>query len=84
MSPRSHTFFLDETPDADALARAQSMVANGERCKLIRRVFYLHAPKGIGRSKLAARVEGILGVSVTARNLRTVENVLALAETAQG
>jgi uncharacterized protein (DUF1697 family) len=42
-------------------------------------VFYLHAPAGIGRSKLAARVEQALGVAVTARNWRTVCKIMAMA-----
>jgi uncharacterized protein (DUF1697 family) len=42
-------------------------------------VFYLHAPDGIGRSKLASRVEKHLGVTATARNFRTVEKLMALA-----
>jgi uncharacterized protein (DUF1697 family) len=39
----------------------------------------LHAPDGIGRSRLAARVEQLLGVEATARNWRTVSKVAALA-----
>ena len=31
-------------------------------------VFYLHAPEGIGHSKLASKVEKLLGVISTARN----------------
>jgi uncharacterized protein (DUF1697 family) len=42
-------------------------------------VFYLHAPDGIGRSKLAGQVENALGVAVTARNWRTVEKLMSLA-----
>jgi uncharacterized protein (DUF1697 family) len=43
-----------------------------ERYNLIDHVFYLHAPDGVGRSKLAAKVEKSLGVPATARNWRTV------------
>jgi len=42
-------------------------------------VFYLHAPDGIGRSKLAARIERLLGVDATARNWRTVTKVFEMA-----
>ena len=42
-------------------------------------VFYLHAPDGIGRSKLAANVERLLGVRATARNWRTVGKVMEMA-----
>ena len=74
-----HLFFLasvPKSPDLDALADIRQ---DGERFHLGRRVFYLHAPNGMGRSKLAARVEPALGVSATARNWRTVDKVMALA-----
>jgi uncharacterized protein (DUF1697 family) len=35
-------------------------------------VFYLFAPEGVGHSALADRAPRLLGVPVTARNLRTV------------
>jgi uncharacterized protein (DUF1697 family) len=37
------------------------------------------APEGIGRSRLAARAESLLGVSATARNWRTVTRLLEMA-----
>ena len=55
-----------------SLEALESVKREGERFKLEGKVFYLHAPQGIGRSKLAARVEKSLGVAVTARNWRTV------------
>jgi uncharacterized protein (DUF1697 family) len=74
-------FFLAESPpspDMDGVSQDQS--AN-EAFHLQDKVFYLFAPDGIGRSKLASRVERHLDVSATARNLRTARKVLALAET---
>ena len=74
-----HLYFLADDPtdmDGDAL---DNMRFSTERYELIDRVFYLHAPDGIGRSKLAAGVEKCLGVPATARNWRTVEKVLQLA-----
>lgn len=74
-----HAYFLASKPkraDLDGLARLQAAT---ERFALIDRVFYLHAPDGIGRSKLAATAERLLGVEATARNWRTV---LALANLA--
>ena len=41
-------------------------------------VFYLHAPDGIGRSKIAANVEKRLGVVGTGRNYRTVDKLLSM------
>jgi uncharacterized protein (DUF1697 family) len=78
--PRSlHLFFLATKPaniDAGKLAALQN---DTERYALLDDVFYLHAPDGIGRSKLAASVERCFGVPVTARNWRTVNKILALA-----
>lgn len=41
-------------------------------------VFYLHAPDGIGRSKLVANIESCLGQSATGRNLNTINKIRAM------
>ena len=43
-------------------------------------MFYLHAPAGIGQSKLAQRYEKLLGVAATARNWNTVLKVIEMAK----
>lgn len=63
--------------DADR-ARLKALCSASERFELTGRVFYLHAPEGIGRSKLAAGAEKALGVACTGRNWRTVEAIVAL------
>jgi uncharacterized protein (DUF1697 family) len=77
--PKSlHLSFLAEpaaTPDLAALERLR---APTERFALVARVFYLHAPDGIGRSKLAATAARHLGVALTARNYRTVDKLLSM------
>jgi uncharacterized protein (DUF1697 family) len=50
----------------------------------INKVFYLYAPDGIGRSRLAAKVEKALGVTVTARNWRTVNEIMSIARELAG
>ena len=73
-----HFFFLAEPasdPDMEALDHAKTPT---EKYKLTDRVFYLHAPDGIARSKLAAHAEKHLGVVTTARNYRTVDKVLSM------
>jgi uncharacterized protein (DUF1697 family) len=70
-----------DSPDLEALESAKSAT---ERYELSDNAFYLHAPDGIGRSKLAAKVEKCLGVDTTARNWRTVTKVLALADSIIG
>jgi uncharacterized protein (DUF1697 family) len=75
-----HLHFLDsvpKNPDFDAL---ESIKTDRERFVLKDSVFYLHAPDGIGRSKLAANTEKLLGVSMTSRNWRTVCKVIAMAK----
>ncbi len=77
-----HALFLAATPAApkmDSLSEAQSP---SERYHLTERVFYLHAPEGIGRSKLAAKAERFLGVPATGRNWRTVLKLREMGETA--
>jgi uncharacterized protein (DUF1697 family) len=77
--PRTlHFFFLAEPasdPDLEALDAAKSST---EQYRLTNGVFYLHAPDGIARSKLAANAEKYLGVVTTARNFRTVDKLLSI------
>lgn len=74
-----HFFFL-ESPAASADLKALDSAKTGtETYRLTDAVFYLHAPDGIGRSKLAASAEKHLGVVTTARNYRTVEKLVEMA-----
>jgi uncharacterized protein (DUF1697 family) len=68
---------IPKNPDLDAL---ESIKSDRERFALKDRVFYLHAPDGIGRSKLAANTEKLLGVAITGRNWRTVCKVMTMAK----
>ena len=75
-----HVYFLasvPKNPDLDALERIRG---DRKRFALEDGVFYLHAPEGIGRSKLAVNTEKVLGVSATGRNWRTVCKVIAMAK----
>lgn len=74
-----HFYFLESIPPAPDLALLASLKTEREQFQLIDTVFYLHAPDGIGRSKLAVKVEKALGVATTARNWRTVSKVLEMA-----
>jgi uncharacterized protein (DUF1697 family) len=79
--PKSlHVFFLDAPPKKPDLGSLTALKTESESFKLIGKAFYLHAPDGIHRSKLAARAEKLLGVAATARNWNTVVKVLELAE----
>jgi uncharacterized protein (DUF1697 family) len=79
--PKSlHLSFLAQVPNAPDFDSLNDAKASSESFALIGKVFYFHAPDGIGRSKLAARVEKLLGVEATGRNWRTVSKLLELAK----
>ena len=50
-----------------------------ERFQLTDSVFYLRAPEGVGRSKLAASAEKLLGVPMTHCNWRKVRKIMEMA-----
>ena len=77
-----HLFFLESTPAKPNVKALDLAKSSTESYELIDRVFYLHAPDGVGRSKLAATAEKHLGVMATARNYRTVEKLMELASEA--
>lgn len=75
-----HLGFLASTPTSPDLEKLSSLKKESERFHLSDTVFYLHAPDGIGRSKLAASSEKLLGVPMTDRNWRTVCKVMEMLE----
>lgn len=78
--PKSlHLFFLSSRPTDPDVASLRKAKADSERFQLTDGVFYLHAPDGIGRSKLAANAERYLCVPATARNWRTVQKLWEMA-----
>jgi uncharacterized protein (DUF1697 family) len=74
-----HLGFLAAVPKNPDLGKLDSLKKESERFRLIGSVFYLHAPEGVGRSKLAAGSEKLLGVPMTDRNWRTVCKIRELA-----
>jgi uncharacterized protein (DUF1697 family) len=79
--PRAlHAGFLAAAPEQPNLHALDSLKSASERFRLLDKVFYLHAPDGIGRSRLAAGAERHLGVPMTIRNWRTVCTILELAQ----
>ena len=67
-----HLGFLATAPEYPDLPKLANLRKASECFHLAARVFYLHAPEGVGRSKLAANAEKLLGVPLTDRNWRTV------------
>ena len=74
-----HLWFLSREPEEPDLGSLDDLRTATERYELRGTVFYLWAPDGIGRSKLAGLVERVVGVEATARNWRTVEKLRKLA-----
>ena len=74
-----HVYFLASTPGKDVLKKLESIKRDSEAIRLVGQNLYLHAPEGVGRSKLAMNAEKILGVPATARNWRTVCKLLEMA-----
>lgn len=74
-----HYGFLSAVPSHPDLKKLASLKAESERFQLINKVFYLHAPDGVGRSRLAANSERLLGVAMTDRNWRTVSKIRDMA-----
>ncbi|MHB8814671.1 MAG: DUF1697 domain-containing protein [Steroidobacteraceae bacterium] len=73
-----HLYFLaarPKCPDIDSLSRLD---IGREAFKLEGSVFYLWTPDGFPDSILRSRIERCLGVAATARNWRTVNELLKL------
>ena len=78
--PKSvHLFFLSERADRPNMTALEKIQKASERFSLSEQVFYLYAPEGIARSKLAAQAEKHLGVTATARNFRSAIKIAELA-----
>ena len=75
-----HLFFLAKPSANVNFDLLMQIKKDNESFELIKDVFYLHAPDGIGRSKLAEKAEKLLAVPTTARNWNTVTKLVALIE----
>ncbi|KAG9393189.1 protein containing DUF1697 [Carpediemonas membranifera] len=74
-----HIFFADNDP-APNREKLDALASPTEEYSIIGRAFFLHAPDGVGRSKLAKGAEKCLGVTVTARNMNTVNKIAAMLD----
>jgi uncharacterized protein (DUF1697 family) len=75
---RVHVVFLRETPVPDA-AVLRALALPGDGWHIGSRRFTLHTPGGYGTSKLAEKLPRLLAAPMTARNLRTVAALHAMA-----
>ncbi len=74
--------FLASVPPRPDLDGLEKLRAANERFQLAGDVLYLHAPDGIGRSRLATALERLLGVPMTSRNWNTVRKLGEMARKA--
>lgn len=85
VAPKSlHLFFLATAPRAADAESLRALKSGSEDFALRGKVLYLFTPEGFGTSKLAERVERQLRVEATARNWRTVGQLIELANGATG
>jgi uncharacterized protein (DUF1697 family) len=74
-----HLGFLACTPENPDLQKLADLKKESEHFLLQGNVFYLHAPEGVGQSKLAANIEKLLGVPMTDRNWKSVCKIREMA-----
>lgn len=74
-----HFYFLDAPADKFDPAALRDLAVDGEDFALIGDVLYLYARDGVGRSKLAEKLPRYLPLRHSARNLNSVQAILALA-----
>lgn len=74
-----HFYFCNTTPQPN-LKRLEELKVNSEKYSIKARVFYLYAPDGIGKSRLAVNIEKCLAVSATGRNLNTVNKLVEMVQ----
>jgi uncharacterized protein (DUF1697 family) len=75
-----HVFFLAEPARGVDQAALAALKGGEEQFTLTDAALYLHAPGGIGRSVLVDKLGKFIKVPMTARNQRSCESILTMAE----
>jgi len=75
-----HVWFLREPAVNANTQRMDEIVSASEMYLLTDSAFYLYAPDGVGRSRLASNVERCLAVPATARNRRTLDKIATMLD----
>jgi uncharacterized protein (DUF1697 family) len=68
-----HVAICDGEPSVSGLKALHAKTGGREQYVIRQELIYLYAPDGFGTSKFAAGLEKAAGVSMTARNWRTIE-----------
>jgi len=74
-----HLFFLKAPATSVDHILLNNLKTSSEAYTVTDDVFYLYAPDGIGRSKMAEKIERAVKADMTARNLNTVETLRDMA-----
>jgi len=77
----AHFYFCSKKPKINS-ELLNKYLAESEQYKTMGKMFYLYAPKGIGRSKLVSNIESCLGVPATGRNLNTINKLSEMLKNA--
>ena len=77
---KCHFYFCRTSPEKPDYSKMDFLKRDSEEYFHKDKIFYLFAPDGIGKSKLATAIEKCLGVAVTARNLNTVNKLSELLD----
>ncbi len=72
-----HFYFCKNTIRLN-LEKIERFISATEKYYVDNNVFYLHAPDGVGRSKLVLNIESCLDQSSTGRNLNTINKIKSL------
>ena len=76
--------FLDNEPGADQLGRVMNVSSPPDKFMIIGREIYIYCPNGFGKSKLYTNFfESKMKVTGTARNWKTINSLLKIAEKKQ-
>lgn len=75
-----HAWLMTDTPTEDVQLRLETLAIPTETVVIIGRTAWLHAPDGIGRSRLARDMEKGLGVRATARNRKTLDALMQMLD----
>ncbi|PKN99324.1 MAG: hypothetical protein CVU42_08720 [Chloroflexi bacterium HGW-Chloroflexi-4] len=75
-----HLGFLATEPENVDILELSALKTESEHYCLTPKVFYLFAPDGVGKSRLTAAAEKIIGVEMTDRNWNTVCKLKEMVE----
>lgn len=77
-----HLFVLKSEPEQAAIAALKGKATDTENLEVVGKALYFHTPMGVSNSKLAPKIDRVLGVAITARNWNSVLKLQSMAREA--